>query len=261
MMKKNNFKDSYDNNGFSVVKGVIKPSLANEIKNHIKWLSGKYPNTRPEAFHHNMLIHDPFIHHLINQDIILDYVQEIIGQNIALFGAHYIAKKPLSGQPVGWHQDGSYWPLEPMNVVSIWLAGTYSGPENGCMRVIPGTQKNRLLKPSQMIKLDTSEFVLDLAIRPEEIDDNSALDIKLNPGDMSIHNPFIIHGSNPNKSTLWRIGLTLRFIPTTTYVNRTNWECVLLRGKNVEGIKNNYIDKPIFIDGEHMPFKGCHKYK
>ena len=65
-----------------------------------------------------MLINDPFIHHLLENEKILDIVEAIIGPNIALFGAHYIAKKPIDGMPVGWHQDGSYWPLEPMKVVS-----------------------------------------------------------------------------------------------------------------------------------------------
>ena len=79
----------------------------------------------------------------------LDIVEMIIGPNIALFGAHYIAKRPKDGKPVGWHQDGSYWPLEPMNVVSVWLAGTESFKKNGCMRVIPGTHNKKLLKPSR----------------------------------------------------------------------------------------------------------------
>ena len=151
----------------------------------------------------------------------LDIVEMIIGPNIALFGAHYIAKRPKDGKPVGWHQDGSYWPLEPMNVVSVWLAGTESFKKNGCMRVIPGTHHKKLLKPSQMIKLDTEDYVLDLAISYDDIDDSEAVDIELNPGDISIHNPSIIHGSNSNFSNTWRIGLTLRFIPTSTYVNRS----------------------------------------
>ena len=254
-------KKNYDRDGYAIVRNVIDPGLVMEIENHIKWLSEKYPKTRPEAFHHDMLIHDPFIHHLLHQEKILDNVQEVIGMNIALFGAHYIAKRPFSGQPVGWHQDGSYWPLEPMNVVSVWLAGTNSNEDNACMKVIPGTQDKRLLRPSEMVKLDTREYVLDLAIHPNEIDQSSALNIELDAGDMSIHNPFIIHGSNANTSKYWRIGLTLRYIPTTTFVNRDKWECVLLRGNKTEGINNNYIRKPVFLEGKHMPFKGSESYK
>ena len=256
-----NLKEKYEHEGYAVVKNVIDQEIADEIKNHIDWLSKKHPNTRPEAFHHDMLIRDPFIHHLLHQEKILDNVQEIIGPDIALFGAHYIAKKPFSGKAVGWHQDGSYWPLEPMNVVSVWLAGTHSNENNACMRVIPGTQNKKLLKPSEMIELDTNEYVLDLAIHPKDIDETSAINIVLESGDMSIHNPFIIHGSNANISKSWRIGLTLRYIPTTTFVNREKWECVLLRGESSRKVKNNYITRPTFIEKEHMPFKGLNSRK
>ena len=70
------------------------------------------PNVRPESFHHHMLINDPFIHYIVENNKLLDIVESIIGPNIALYGAHYIAKKPIDGMPVGWHQDGSYWPLK-----------------------------------------------------------------------------------------------------------------------------------------------------
>ena len=143
-----------------------------------------------------------------------------------------------------------------MNVVSIWLAGTDSNKSNGCMRVLPGTQNSKLMKPSQMIKLDTKDYVLDLAISKDDIDSSNAVDVELSSGDISIHNPSIIHGSNANLSDNWRIGLTLRFIPTSTYVNRENWECILLRGSPKNGVKNNYIQRPTFKDGEHMYFSG-----
>lgn len=255
-----NIKKFYDAHGFVIIKNLFDSEFAKEIECHVKWLQNKYPQVRPEALHHHLLIHDPFIHHILEQKKILDIVSEIIGPNIALFGAHYIAKKPLNGQPVGWHQDGSYWPLKPMDVVSVWLAGTISNKENACMRVIPGSQNNKLLKPTDMITLDTNKFVLDLAIHPDQINDHDAVDIELKPGDISIHNPFIIHGSNPNISKFWRIGLTLRFIPTTTFVDRKNWECVLLRGQATKTIENNYISRPKFIKGEHMPFNSHEKF-
>ncbi|SVE40445.1 uncharacterized protein METZ01_LOCUS493299, partial [marine metagenome] len=80
-------------------------------------------------------------------------------------------------------------------------------------------------------------------------------------GDISIHNPFIIHGSNANASDQWRIGLTLRYIPTSTYVNREGWECILLRGNAKEEINNNYADQPVFVEGTHMPFNGFELFK
>ena len=256
----NYLKNEYQKNGYAIVKNVISADLANQVVEHVKWLKRRNPNVRPESFHHHMLINDPFIHYIVENNKLLDIVESIIGPNIALYGAHYIAKKPIDGMPVGWHQDGSYWPLKPMNVVSVWLAGNHSKKNNGCMQLIPGTQDKHLLKPSQMKKMDLEKYVLDLAIDPKNIDESKAIDVELNPGDISIHNPFIIHGSNPNKSNKWRIGLTLRFIPTSTYVDRKNWECILLRGKNVIGVENNYIQRPNFNPKEHMIFDGMENF-
>ena len=254
-------KQEYDKNGYAIIRDVIEPELVSEVESHVHWLSKKYPKTRPEAFHHDLLVHDPFIHHLLDNKKLLDLVEAIIGPDIALFGVHYIAKKPFDGKPVGWHQDGSYWPLEPMEVVSVWLAGTESTSENACMRVIPGTQNKKMFKPSEMMNLDTEEYVLDLAIDPKQIDDSDAVDIELRAGDISIHNPSIVHGSNSNASDKWRMGLTLRYIPTSTYVNREGWDCILLRGKPKIGIKNTYAKKPAFDSDEHMPFTGQEIYR
>ena len=254
-------RKEYKENGFYIIRNAIDSKLAKEIVRHVKWLKIKYPNARPEAFHHHMLINDPFIHHLLENKKTLDIVEAIIGPNIALFGAHYIAKKPIDGMPVGWHQDGSYWPLEPMKVVSIWLAGTHSKKNNGCMQLIPGTQKKRLYKPSEMKKMDINKYVLDLAIDPSKLDESKAVDVELNPGDISIHNPFIIHGSNSNKSKTWRIGLTLRYIPTSTFVNRKNWECVFLRGKKEKKVRNIYVERPVFNHDNHMIFDAMDNFK
>lgn len=227
---------------------------------HIQFLVKQFPDTRPESFHHDLLVNDPFIHHILDQKSIKEISKFYLGPNISLFGAHYIAKKPYDGKPVGWHQDGSYWPLKPMNVISLWIAGTESNENNGCMRVIPESHNKKLIHSSKMEKLDQEKYVLDLGIKKEDIKSDNAHSIELSPGDMSIHNPNIIHGSNPNLSSNWRIGLTLRIIPSTTFINRDNWKCIHISGdKNIKG-KNNYVKRPLFDRNEHMVFDGCENY-
>ena len=125
------------------------------------------------------------------------------------------------------------------------------------MRVLPGTQDNHLLKRSELMELDTNKFVLGVGIRPEQIDDSQAVNIELNAGDISIHNPSIIHGSNANTSEKWRVGLTLRYIPTSTWVNKEGHENILLRGEKTDGVANLYADRPRYAASEHMAFRGC----
>ena len=250
-------RKTYDEQGFVIVRNAVDADLAAETAEHVHWLGRKYPDVRPEQLHHNMLVDDPFMHRLVGDDRLLDLLEPFIGSNIALFAAHYIAKRPLDGQEVLWHQDGTYWPLEPMEVATIWLAATDSTVENGCMRVLPGTQNNKLLPRSAYQDVDDGKNVLASGIHPSQIDDSDVVEIELKAGDVSIHNPRIIHGSNANTSDKWRIGLTLRYIPTSTWVKREEHASILLRGQADPGVNNTYTQRPRYVEGDHMPFRGC----
>ncbi len=192
--------------------------------------------------------------HLIALARLLDIAEQFVGPNIALFASHYIAKAPYDGQAVLWHQDGSYWPLDPMKVVTLWLAVDHTTPENGCMRVIPCTQHLEL-KPHA--KRDDVPNVLNSSLDPALVDESRAVDIILKAGDVSIHHPNVIHGSNVNRSPLRRAGLTIRYIPTTTrIVSNKPWpSCFMLRGAAVPGI-NAYLPFPPCAPETSMQFRG-----
>jgi len=253
-------KAQYDQEGYTIVRNAIDADLATETAEHVHWLIKKHPDLRPEQLHHEILVHDPFMHRLAGDERLLDIIEQFIGPDIALFAAHYIAKRPKDGQEVLWHQDGTYWPLEPMEVATIWLAGTDSTLENGCMKVLPGTQNARLLKRSELQDVDDGKNVLSSGIHPSQIDDSDVVNLELKAGDVSVHNPTIIHGSSANTSDKWRVGLTLRYIPTSTLVKRDGHENILFRGKAKAGIKNLYAPKPSYVAGEHMNFKGAENW-
>lgn len=111
------------------------------------------------------------------------------------------------------------------------------------------------------LRVKQANFVA-VGIHPDQIDDSNAVDIELNAGDIFIHNPNIIHGSNANTSGQWRVGLTLRYISTTTWVKNKyeNHENILLRGKSSPNVKNVYAQRPRYISGKHMPFRGYEEW-
>lgn len=258
MTAKETLRAQYDEQGYVQVPNVLDEALIGETREHLDWLAAKYPDLRPEQYHSDLMGKDPFWHRLISDDRLLDIAEAFIGPDIALFATHYISKPAYDGQPVLWHQDGSYWPLEPMDVVTLWLAVDDSVPENGCMRVIPGTQHMDL---QEMIARNDVENVLGSAIDSSLVDESSAVDIVLPAGSVSVHHPNVIHGSNANLSPMRRAGLTIRYIPTSTRIKVTPWHSgFLLRGKPVEGI-NDYLSKPRFVPGEHMPFRGSEAYR
>jgi len=252
-----NLREQYDRDGYVIARNVLDAGLIKEASRHIDWLLEKNPGTRPEQLHHYLMTRDAFWVRLISDARLLDVAEQFVGPNIALFASHYIAKRPHDGQAVLWHQDGSYWPLEPMEVVTLWLAIDESTPENGCMRVIPGSQNTRLLSREELQKRDDVDNVLGTGMDPALVDEEKAVDLVLQPGDVSIHHPSIIHGSNPNTSDRWRRGLTIRYIPTSTRILSQDApfpSAFLLRGQAVPGI-NTYNPWPPYVEGEHMPFR------
>jgi len=196
---------------------------------------------------------DPFWVRLVADDRLLDVAERFVGPDIALFASHYISKPPFDGHPVLWHQDGSYWPLEPMRVVTLWLAVDDSTPENGCLRVIPGTHTPGLLGLRR--RTDVAN-VLSSEIAVDAVDESRAVDVVLRAGDVSVHHPNVIHGSNANTSPRRRAGLTIRYIPTTTRITRTPWPTAfLLRGNPIPGV-NEYVPRPRYVPGVSYPFRG-----
>jgi hypothetical protein len=243
-------REQYDREGYLVFPHVLDPNLIRAAGEHVEWLQRKNPDVRPEALHHHLMWDDPFWIRLVSDSRLLDLVEPIIGPDIALFASHYICKPGGDGLPVLWHQDGSYWPLDPMEVVTGWLAVDDSTAENGCMRVIPGSHKGPRLAHHR----HEQKAVLHTQIDPSDIDESRAVDIEIPAGGVSLHHPWLVHGSNPNRSPKRRCGLTIRYIPATTRITREEWTTFLLRGAPVPGI-NAYSPVPAFRPGDHFDWK------
>lgn len=244
-------RESYDRDGYHIFRGVIDLDLVAEASDHVAWLRSRHPELRPEQLGTELLRDDPFWLRLASDDRLVDIAEIFVGPDVALFASHYISKPPLSGQPVLWHQDGAYWPLKPMAVVTLWLAIDHSTPENGCLRVIPGSHHSDLTEIREVPDVDSvlgSESEI-------EVDESQAVDLVLAPGDVEVHHPNILHSSKANTSRHRRCGLTLRYIPTSTKIESEQqpWHSAfLLRGE--PGV-NTYQPWPAYQEGRHFRFR------
>jgi len=121
-------------------------------------------------------------------------------------------KEASSPAFVSWHQDSTYWGLEPADIVTAWVAISESVLKNGAMRVIPGTHKKE-----QLAHHDTFGEN-NLLSRGQEIavqvNESDAKSLVLQPGEMSLHHVRLVHGSEPNPSGRRRIGFAIRYLPT-----------------------------------------------
>jgi hypothetical protein len=149
---------------------------------------------------------------------ILDLVERAIGPDIVLWGCQVFCKPGGDGMEVPWHQDGHYWPIRPLATCTVWVALDASTPENGCMRVIPGSHRARTLFPH--LTEERTDLVLNQRARDDAFDAAAAADVVLEPGQMSLHDVYMIHGSNPNHSPRRRAGVAIRYMPATSHFDR-----------------------------------------
>ncbi|MGH8794536.1 MAG: phytanoyl-CoA dioxygenase family protein [Stackebrandtia sp.] len=241
----------YARDGYAIFRDVIDEDLIAEAGDHVTWLQRKHPDVRPEQLGHEFLKDDPFWIRLVSDDRLVDVAQMFVGPNVALFASHYISKPPFSGQPVLWHQDAAFWPLEPMEVVTLWLAVDHSTPENGCVRLIPGSHTMETAATREAADVD-NVLGREIAV---SVDESRAVDMVLRPGDVEVHHPNIVHGSNANTSPRRRCGLTIRYIPTSTRITGDEQpypSAFWLRGE--QGV-NAYQPLPEYEQGRHFPFR------
>ena len=145
-------------------------------------------------------------------------MESVIGPDIILWSSGVFCKPAGVGREVPWHQDGQYWPLRPLATCSVWVAIDDSRPENGCMRYIPSSHAPRRLYAHEHARED--DLVLNRRVSPSEFDAASARDDVLRAGELSIHDVYLIHESNPNRTGSRRAGYAMRYFPGTTLYDR-----------------------------------------
>ncbi|MBT8433936.1 MAG: phytanoyl-CoA dioxygenase family protein, partial [Gammaproteobacteria bacterium] len=52
---------------------------------------------------------------------ILDMVEQLIGGDFILWGVTIFGKPAFSGKATPWHQDGDYYPIEPLETLTVWI--------------------------------------------------------------------------------------------------------------------------------------------
>lgn len=254
-------REQYEKDGYVILKNVIDADLVGEMSDHVEFIAKRFPDIPPEHYHHLIMRNDPFWVRVVSDHRLVDVARELasfIGDDVALFSSHYFCKMPHTGMPVLWHQDGSYWPLRPMNVLTLWVAVDRSDTGNGCLRVIRGSHAEELAD-LQEAKEDLN--VLGAATHSDAdiesmFSTEDFVDLVLEPGDVSVHHPNIVHASDANTSDRRRCGLTIRYIAPQTECTDPDQPVMLMAGKEEPGI-NNYRSWPKYRPGFDMPFAGC----
>jgi ectoine hydroxylase-related dioxygenase (phytanoyl-CoA dioxygenase family) len=183
-----------------------------------------------------------FVWRLATHRRVLDAVEAVLGPDILLLASNFFCKYPAEERGerfVAWHQDLTYWGLEPPRAITAWIAIDDADVENGCMSVIPGSHRLGILEHGKSARAGNL-LSINQEVPDGLVDEARAVSMPLRAGQMSLHDGMLLHGSHPNRSTRRRCGLAVRF--TTPDVRqiapnslRGYYRPVLVRGADRHG--------------------------
>lgn len=167
---------------------------------------------------------------LVRLPAILDALEALVGPDLLLFDSSFIVKQPGDGKRVSWHQDLTYWGLEPAEVTSAWLALTPATAESGAMRMLPGSHRRGPLRHEETFAADN---LLSRGQTIAGIDEAAAVQTLLRPGQMSLHDGWTCHDSGPNRTARPRVGFVINVVkPSARQIRFEGDSGLLLRGED-----------------------------
>ena len=197
----------YEEHGYVAPINVLSLEEVNGIKKEIEYIEKKWPDELVGLGRNNIHYISPVFDKICHNSKILDAVESIIGKNILVGGTTLFIKNPDNKGFVSWHQDAKYIGFEPHNWVTAWLAITDTNEENGCMRMWPGTHKEKIREHKDTFN---ESNLLTRGQTVQNVPLEATVTNELKAGQLSLHHPMIVHGSTPNRSKSRRIGFVIQ---------------------------------------------------
>ncbi|WP_233838031.1 phytanoyl-CoA dioxygenase family protein [Paraburkholderia sp. ZP32-5] len=242
--------EQYDEKGFLYPLDVFSAAQAKNYldqlegfeaeQNSAAGVAGNFRPRKGKGFNFKPHLLFRWVDEIAHNPVILDYVEDLIGPDIRLFNLAVWPKNPRDPAYISWHQDSTYFALDPASQVTVWIALADAPVEAGCMEVVPGSHKLGQLHHSE-VPSDTI-----LLSRGQTIDvpyDRSRTEfMPVKAGQCSLHDTYLIHASGPNQADFRRVGMAFSYIPASSRcVSDVRMTAMLVRGEDKWGY---YDDEP-----------------
>ncbi len=175
----------------------------------------------------------PWIDDLTRRPELVEPISQLLGPDLVCWNASFRVKRNDGRHHAGWHQDTKYIDLRPTGAIAFFALSDCSRAA-GCLRAIPGTHRGAILAHEDTGNPDSiltrGQYIT------EEINEDSAVDIALRPGEAALFDHGIVHGSGPNTTAGRRIGMILGYFATRSRpVNGSVMSGMVVRGRDRHG--------------------------
>lgn len=218
--------DQYRRNGWCIPSYRLPPKALGVQQAALERLLAANPHTRPEELVNAHLLRgsgdavlgDAAFLALGTDLTLASIAATLLGTpDVILWACHVFCKPAGTGRRVPLHQDGQYWPIEPLAATTIWVALDPSDVSNGCLHVCPGSHRVGVL-PHETVKDDAA---LQVGVRADALAALGApVSVELQPGQLSAHHAMLVHGSEANRSQRRRTGVAYHYMAATAHFDR-----------------------------------------
>ncbi|SDZ80554.1 Ectoine hydroxylase-related dioxygenase, phytanoyl-CoA dioxygenase (PhyH) family [Haloplanus vescus] len=220
--------EQYQRDGYVVVEDLLSDDEVARVTDRIReYVAGDRtettfsrmlePDIDPDEFDHegdpvrkfegvSMAREDDVFADLAHHEGILEVIQQLQGPNVDLLRSAAMLKPPQVGSEKKFHQDAAYYPIQPRDHVTVWIALDEATTDNGCMRVVPGAHTDGLIG-HEAIEYDT-----DIAITERDYDIDDTVALPMEPGSVLFQHCLLPHYTAPNTTETWRRAFILAYM-------------------------------------------------
>ncbi len=252
--------ECYRRNGFLFPIRVFSDEETRRLRDRLETAEAAAESGKKRAARQGLPITHAWAWDLVHDPRIVEPVSAVLGPNVLLWSMDWFIKEPSAGEREGtplarrepsageregtprarkkpgpayvsYHQDATYWGLEPHHVATAWIALSDAGPNTGPMRFLPGSHEGPVFEQDDTFADDN--LLSRGQVVKASVDEAKTVLAPLAPGEMSIHHVRVIHGSEPNRSGDRRIGMMLRYCATDVRQTKAAGDrAILVKGED-----------------------------
>jgi len=204
----------YHDNGYLIVPDLVSPeniaALKKETVEIFRGNRGKIVGlldvnneTDEEVLKKYVAIHfphkiSPLIKKFLSHKNITKVLSKIVSPNVKCMQSMLFVKAPgKAGQ--AWHQDEYYIPTRDKSLVGAWIAVDDATVENGCLWLIPGSNKPGYMR--KRVDNTSDEYADEDTIDVSDYKTNEIIPVEVKSGTVVFFNGYTLHSSLRNKTT------------------------------------------------------------
>ena len=269
-------RDRFVSDGFFLFEDVLDPPMVDRLR---RFSDDVLARQAPEHFEENrttgsmvlidwaMACRNPVMAELIAHPNALAALKTL-GFDEPKFGHGRIISKPPHSPPLFWHEDGRFWndsvsyTTQPIQCFLMYYL-TDTTPQNGCLRVIPGSHLKRHPLHDRISPRHTDE--LRKFANPDDPGFsrvNEEVEVPVKAGDLVMGYGSLLHASHANRSNQRRTVLTMWYYPDfVSLPERTRATVALLEADNSDAASTSAeiraLVEPLKIvyDGQAEPIE------